>query len=301
MALVRLRDVGPVTFVAASLGCPRSATITLDSEILRAKCGAAISERYQGITALSVEAVVETYDPFSDHHPGDSGVLSIGIPGALSTSGFPDPTSGITITIVGTITNVVRRISRNDLATGTYTIRGESADGITCPIEIATGADEETGGVISDFVRDIVDFKFDGSAITRDDFCPESVEITEATSLIEDSCQGELWPTYVGITGLNATVTATGKGVKHAFDGATAGATCLGRKGRIEVSVATGSGEDCASLIPGKFGHIDRANVTSLSITATHGEIATISLTWTAHGEAGEISDIAKRARFIID
>jgi len=299
MALVRLRDIGDATFFgdeSGSMGCPRSATITLDSEILRAKCGAAISERYQGITSLSIEISIETLDPFADIHPGDFATFGITIPGAVDGSGLPG--IGIGITVAGVVTGTVRRFVRNDLSNGTYTLRGISADGITCPITFLDGVPAiDSGAGPSDFIRDIVSFDFDDGKITADDFCPESIEMTEAAELIEDSCQGQLWPTYVGVTGLNVTVTATGKGVKHGFDGGSSAFTCLGRKGRIEVEVAVGSDVDCASLTPSSdIAIVARANVTSMTITATSGEISTISLTWVGHGEAGEFTDESKRA-----
>jgi hypothetical protein len=243
LAVTRLRDVGNVTIDGDPLGCAQSATITLDSEVLRARCGFAISERYQGITGLSLEAVIETLNPFADFHPGDFGILVVEIPSADPASGLPGLPDKLTME--GVITNVVRRFVRNELSTGTYTFRGISSDGIECPILYEPSAG---GGVISlgepeDFIRDIRTFTFAG-CITTEEFCAESVEITEATELIEDSCQGQLWPTYVGITGLNVTVTATGKGIFHAFDcaaGAVPGfSTCLGSKGIIEIGVDSG-------------------------------------------------------------
>ena len=297
----RLRDVGRVTLAVGtgggegvSLGCATSLTVTLDSEVLRARCGYAVSERYQGITGLSLEAVIETLNPFIDVHPGGFGTLTFEILGASGPTGLPFAGTGITGTVTGVLTNVTRRFVRNELSTGSYTFRGVSSEaaalpGITCPLTLADGvASTSSPGAPSDFIRDIREFKFD-ECITTALFCGEDAEITEATELIEDSCQGQLWPTYVGITGLNITVTATGKGVKHAFDCAAGGTTCLGRKGEIEIGVSVGSDTDCAAIVDdGRAIKVKRANVTSLTITATHGEIATISLTWTAHGTETE-------------
>jgi len=299
MPVERLRDVGRVVLGTDDLGCVQSATITLDSEILRARCGAAISERYQGITGLTVEAVIEALDPFIvGLHPGSTGSLSIFIPGTLTTTGVPE--DGVDIFIVaGTLVSKAMRFERNSLATATWTIRGFSPVG-DCPIAIFDAAipDPATGAGPSDFIRDIGDFTFSGGSgtILADDFCPESFEATEGSELIEDSCQGELWPSYVGITGLNVTATAVGKGVKDAFEKAGTVDSCLGSKGELSFDVFVGSDDDCASLVPGGELCIERANITSLTITATHGQIATISLTWTAHGEAGEIGDVSKRA-----
>lgn len=309
--VTRLRDVGDIllrldgsiSVTGDSLGCAQSVGLSLDSEILRARCGAAISERYQGVTSTSLEVVSETLDPCADFHPGDSGELSIVLPGAPSTSGIP--TVGDLLTVNGTITNVVRRFPRNELATGSYTFRARSIDGVTCPITYVAGSGTlgVDGVTASTFVRDISSFEFtsSGNDIDSDAFCPESVEITEATELIEDSCQGQIWPTYVGITGLNVSVTATGKGVKHGFDAATGGTTCVCNKGFLEMSVAVGDENDCAALTSlNKTIRVNNASIVGFSIDASTGEIATITLEFVGHGSAGELTDPTLRAVAVI-
>ena len=149
-------------------------------------------------------------------HPGFSDDLGIFVPGAIFGSGLPSDGALISVEDV-VLTSKTVRFERNSLATGSYTFRGVSIAGV-CPVGIAEGVSIGTPAEPAgpgDFIRDIADFGFVGGSgtIVADDFCPESFEATEDSELIEDSCQGELWPSYVGITGLNVTATITGKGV----------------------------------------------------------------------------------------
>lgn len=310
MPVKRFRDVGEVTFDGTTtIECVNSVTIALGSDVLRGRCGSAVSERYQGLTNLNVEITVESADPFVDIHPGDRGSMIFFIPGTPSDTGLPG--DGLSLIILdAVVTTHSGRIEKDALATGTYVFRGVSLDGVSTPLEITEDepiADHLDSSTASSFIRDISDFEFDPTGdgaeggLDSDDFCPRSFEFSENSELIEDSCQGEIWPTYVGISGLNLTATVTGRGIVPALEDlggptGTGGDLGLGKKGTITFSALVGSDENCADLESGGTVTLSNMNVNEVTITATHGEIAEASVSWTGHGVAGDETDETKRA-----
>lgn len=317
--LLRFRDVGDVTIISGSfcdagtsltrLGCVNSITIALGSDVLRGRCGAAISERYQGLTNLSAEITIETNNPFINLHPGDEITFSFQVPEAL----FGVPTPGIVITVFkAVVTTHSGRVEKDSLGSGTYVLRAVSPDGITCPISIAddTGTSVGSDAAPGDFIRDVADFTFSdasgGLVLSSVNFCIRSFEFSENSELLEDSCQGALWPEYVGISGLNTTVSVTGRGIKTAFEelgvdaaslgSVLGGSTCLGRKGTITFSALFGSDESCVGAEAGAPCEVRNVNVNEVNFTFTSGEIAEATVSWTGHGEAGEVDDCDKRA-----
>jgi hypothetical protein len=294
----RFRDVDKVVFGSTEIKCVNSVTVAFGSDVLRGRCSAAISERYQGLSNLSVEVTVEAGDPFLPIHPGDKGEIVFVIPGAIATSGIPS--DGIEVTVDSCVcTTHSGRVEKDALASGTYVFRGQSPDGLSSPVVIGFGSpsdDDEIGP--SSFIRDIASFVWAplaGPGLTDSDFCPRSFEFSENSELLEDSCQGALWPEYVGITGLNLTASVTGRGIDVGV--AAAGEDHgLGAKGSVSFTVSVGSDEDCTSLEPGGGVVLDNMNVNEVSFTATSGDFGEITISWVGHGASGELATVGLRA-----
>lgn len=289
MALERFRDAGSVIFAGFTLGCINSVTVAYGSDVLRGRCGGAISERYQGLTNLNVEVTVESSNPFVDIHPGKKGALIIDFPSADPLTGLPGVT-GMILSGDAVLTTHAGRVTKDEIGSGTYTFRGISTGaeaGLSPPFAVTSGASGSSGGAPKDFIRDIKSFSFDGSfaTIISSEFCVRSFEFSENSELIEDACQGELWPTYVGVSGLNLTATVTGRNLRKVEAGGERG---LGSKGKITFDVLTGSEEDCASLVPGGKVEMDRMNINEINLSASTGEMGEISISFTGHGEVGE-------------
>jgi len=195
------------------------------------------------------------------------------------------PSAGRTLSFASTtLTGRSGRITKDELASGTYTFRARSSDGLTIPVVVGgAGAPFEPADATT-FIRDIKSFAFSGDpGISPGDVCVRSFEFSENAELLENQCQGELFPTYVGITGLNLEATAVFRDVVVQ---SPAGGLTLGSKGTITMSALAGSTTSCIDLTPSGSVKMENMNINESTITARHGDFAEVSVSWTGHGTA---------------